>query len=117
LTDLLEQRNAVFPGGSIDTETEKFNVVISGQFDAVRQIQGVTVGRVAVGAGGQKMRQPLALATQQMAGANESLGPLPAPLTQNVPVRLKDLDLKVIRGYEDPRQSIVRFSDTQQSSD
>ena len=117
LTALLEQRNAVFPGGSIETETERFNVVTSGQFDAVRQIQGVTVGRVAVGAGGQKMRQPLALATQQMASANESLGPLPVPLTQNVPVQLKDLDLKVIRGYEDPKRSIVRYSGTQQSSD
>jgi multidrug efflux pump subunit AcrB len=119
---LLQERNAVVPGGTIDTKDARYNVQTSGQFDAVREIQNVTVGRVAVAAGGAKVRQPVAMATQSTVGTTErqgeqSLGVLPTPLTQNVPVQLKDLDLKVVRGYADPPRSITRFSDTDQSSD
>ena len=55
------------------------------------------------------------VSTTESAGA-PTLGVVPTPLMQNVPVQLKDLDLKVTRGYRDPPQSLVRFSDTKQSS-
>ncbi len=120
LQALLEARNVVVPGGTIDTSTEKYDVQATGGFDAVGQIEGVTVGRVAVGAGGTKVSQPAAMATQEMVRTTERAGDstlsvLPQPLTQNVPVRLKDLDLKVTRGYRDPTRSLVRFSDTERS--
>jgi len=120
LAALLQARNLIVPGGTIDTPSAKFNVQATGSLNAVRQIEGVTVARVTTGAGGRKVREPLAMVTQQAVGIQQStgekLGPLSAPLSQNVPVRLKDLDLKVTRGYRDPTRSLVRFSDTEQSS-
>ena len=121
LQTLLEARNLVVPGGTIDTPTEKYNVQATGSFDAIRQIEGVTVGRVSVGASGSKFQQATAMSSQQAVSATEVAGDstlsiIPKPLIQNVPVQLKDLDLKVSRGYRDPPQSLVRFSDTEQSS-
>lgn len=119
---LLQQRNAVVPGGTIDTKDVRYNVQTSGQFDAVQEIQNVTVGRVSAASGGRKVQQPVATAAQSKVGETErqgeqSLGIVPTPLTQNVPVQLKDLDLEVVRGYEWPPRSITRFSNTNQSFD
>jgi multidrug efflux pump subunit AcrB len=120
LTTLLEARNLVVPGGSIDTPSEKFQVQTTGSFDAVREIQRMTVARVAVAAGGGKIDQPLATMTQQTVGTIEtagdpSLSVMPRPLTQNVSVSLEDLDLNIVRGYRDPPSSMARFGDTSAS--
>lgn len=46
LRTLVEQRNIVSPGGSIDTEFGKFNMKPGGEFDAVSEIEAITVGGV-----------------------------------------------------------------------
>jgi len=43
LSDLLEARNIVAPGGSLDTERTRYNIHPSGEFDAVDDIRRVTV--------------------------------------------------------------------------
>jgi multidrug efflux pump subunit AcrB len=94
-------------------------VQTTGGFNAVQQIQNVTVGRVATQSGGRKLRQPLAIVSQAALADDEQDGglalPLATPLSQNVPVRLKDLDLEVKRDYLDPPLAITRFSDTERS--
>ena len=104
---LLEARNAVVPGGSIDTDHEKFNIHTASQFDTVHEIQNVTAARVAVSSGGRK--------GQIAVPGGDSL--VPTPLAQNIPVKLKDLELNVIRDYEDPPQQLARYSDAERSSD
>lgn len=80
LRTLVEQRNIVSSGGSIDTQAGKFNVKPSGEFDAVEEIDSISVGAVLTGDSAS-------------------------------PVRLRDIGLTVKRGYEDPAESICRFSD------
>ena len=46
LRSLLEQRNIVSSGGSIDTSAGRFNVKPGGEFDAVDEIENITVGAV-----------------------------------------------------------------------
>ena len=46
LRTLVEQRNIVSPGGSIDTAAGKFNVKPGGEFDAVEEIEAITLGAV-----------------------------------------------------------------------
>ena len=120
LTNLLVARNAVVPGGTIDTPNARFTVQTTGSFDAVREIERVSVGRVAVGAGKTKVDQPAAMATQQTLGTTKTsgepaLGVIPRPLSQNVPVQLQDLDLTVTRQYRDPPTAITRFADVDRS--
>ncbi|MFT5299547.1 MAG: multidrug efflux pump subunit AcrB [Mariniblastus sp.] len=49
LRRLVEERNIVSPGGSIDTEAGKFNVKPGGEFDTLSQIESITVGSVVTG--------------------------------------------------------------------
>ena len=49
LRTLVESRNIVSPGGSIDTDEGKFNVRPGGEFDAVSEIETLTVGAVQSG--------------------------------------------------------------------
>ena len=49
LKDLIASRNIVSAGGSVDTEAGKFNIKPGGEFDAVREIESVTVAGVASG--------------------------------------------------------------------
>ena len=49
LRQLVEQRNIVSPGGSIDTESGKFNVKPGGEFDAVSEIESISIGSVNSG--------------------------------------------------------------------
>ena len=49
LRDLITSRNIVSPGGSIDTEHGKFNVKPGGEFDAVSEIETLSVGAVQSG--------------------------------------------------------------------
>ena len=49
LRQLVESRNIVSPGGSIDTSEGKFNVKPGGEFDALSEIESLTVGAVQSG--------------------------------------------------------------------
>lgn len=49
LRDLVEQRNIVSPGGSIDTSSGKFNVKPGGEFDAVEEIESIAIGAAQSG--------------------------------------------------------------------
>ena len=49
LRKLVEDRNIVSPGGSIDTPDGKFTVKPGGEFDAVSEIESITVGGVQSG--------------------------------------------------------------------
>ena len=49
LRQLVESRNIVSPGGTIDTEDGKFSVRPGGEFDAVSEIEKIAVGAVQSG--------------------------------------------------------------------
>ena len=49
LRTLVDQRNIVSSGGSIDTAAGKFNVKPGGEFDAVEEIESISVGAVGSG--------------------------------------------------------------------
>ncbi|MEM8678867.1 MAG: efflux RND transporter permease subunit, partial [Planctomycetota bacterium] len=49
LRRLVQSRNIVAPGGTIDTDQGKFNVRPGGEFDAVDEIESLTVGAVQSG--------------------------------------------------------------------
>lgn len=49
LRTLVEERNIVSSGGSIDTRAGKFNVKPGGEFDAVEEIESISVGAVQSG--------------------------------------------------------------------
>lgn len=49
LRQLVESRNIVAPGGSIDTQDGKFSVRPGGEFDAFDEIEAITVGAVQTG--------------------------------------------------------------------
>ncbi len=49
LRTLVEQRNIVSSGGSIDTPSGKFNVKPGGEFDAVEEIESISIGAVESG--------------------------------------------------------------------
>ncbi len=80
LRQLVESRNIVSPGGSIDTPEGKFSVKPGGEFDAVSEIESITVGAVQ---SGDTINQ----------------------------VRLRDVGLRVNRGYKDPPEVICRFTE------
>ena len=117
---LLVQRNIVTPAGTIDTDLNKYYVHLSGQLGAVEEIENVTVGRVSASTGGRKEREAvLALARFARTGGEQTrdkLGPFSLPLSQAAPVALKDLDVNVTRTFQDPPQSLTRFTDKEQSA-
>lgn len=49
LRQLVDSRNIVAPGGTIDTENGRFNVRPGGEFDAVDEIESISVGFVDTG--------------------------------------------------------------------
>ena len=83
LQQLVERRNIVQSGGSFDTENGRFNVRPGGEFDAVSEIESITVGAVNSDESGQSVNA----------------------------VTLKDIGLTVRRDYVDPEQVVCRFSD------
>jgi multidrug efflux pump subunit AcrB len=111
---LLVQRNLVTPAGTIDTDRNKYFVQLSGQLSAVDEIENITVGRVSAAPGGAKERESLLalarLARTSAAQDRDKLGPVPLSLSQAAPVALKDLDLQVTRRYQDPPESLTRFT-------
>ena len=49
LRQLVASRNIVASGGSVSTDTGKFNIKAEGEFDAVNEIESILVGAVATG--------------------------------------------------------------------
>ncbi len=87
LRQLVEARNIVATGGSIDTEVGQFSVKPGGEFSAVVEMDSIIAGQ---------------------AGAGQSPG-------DQRPVYLQDLGLNIVRDFEDPRQIICRFGDAHTS--
>lgn len=56
LRQLVAARNIVSPGGDIDTAEGRFMVKPGGEFDAVREIESITVGTVASGQTNNQVR-------------------------------------------------------------
>jgi multidrug efflux pump subunit AcrB len=118
LATYLRLRNMVVPGGSIETDVSRFNIKLEDRVDAVSEIGSTVVARVATGTGGQKPSALPAMLTQSVVDADGSYaGPVGAPVTQNVPVTLTDLELDVTRDYLDPPLSLTRYSDAESSKD
>ena len=83
LRQMVDGRNTIASGGSIETAQGAYNVKPSGDFDAISEIEAITY----------------------TPNAQQSAGSSPAQ------VRLKDVGLKVTRGYNDPPDILSRFTD------
>ena len=87
LQQLVEARNILAPGGSIDTEVGQFSVKPGGELSAVAEMDAIIAGQ---------------------AGTSGSPG-------DQRPVYLQDLGLNIVRDFEDPRQIICRYGDAHTS--
>ncbi len=114
LGPVLAQRNVVAPAGLIDTNAERVTTRLTGNFDAAYEIDQVVVGRTRTSAMSPGRMQIEDLASNLAVG-EDPFAALEKP--QLVPVYLKDLGLKVIRGYEDPSPGLVRFGNVDASSE
>jgi multidrug efflux pump subunit AcrB len=84
LKQMVDTRNTIASGGSIETEQGAFNVRPSGDFDAIEEIEAITyTPQSQQGSGGASPPQ----------------------------VRLRDVGLGVSRGYRDPPDILSRFTD------
>jgi len=86
LESLVEARNVLAAGGTIDTEDGRFSVNPTGELDAVQELRSIVIDELGDG-------------------------------DARVPVYLKDLDIEVIRGYEDPAKQICRYGEPRGSSE
>jgi multidrug efflux pump subunit AcrB len=86
LRGLVDQRNTIASGGSIETAQGAYNVKPSGDLNAVKEIESITIA----------------------AGGGQDASGKTIPVRQ---VRLGDLGLKVERSYVDPPDIMSRFTD------
>ncbi len=104
LQRILSERNVIAPAGILDTADDyRINTSISGNFDAVREINSVVVDRIAADRD---------TSADQPVPDRETDPGLPA---FDLPVNLSDLKIKVSRDYQDPPPSLVRFGDPEKS--
>ena len=87
LQQLVESRNIVASGGSIDSDVGRFSMKPGGELDAVDELDSIVGG---------------------MAGGTDQDG-------EGRPVYLRDLGLKIVRDYEDPPRLICRYTDADTS--
>ena len=85
LQQLVQSRNIVAPGGTIDTNSGRFYVKPGGELNAVAELNDVVAG---------------------LAGAEDD---------ESRQVYLADLGINVVRDYVDPRQVICRYGDAETS--
>ena len=83
LQRLVEARNIIEPGGTVDTDVGRFNVKPGGELNAVAEMESIIAGK----------------ASSSRANAD--------PL----PVYLRDLGLNIVRDFRDPRDIICRYGD------
>jgi multidrug efflux pump subunit AcrB len=87
LQQLVESRNIVASGGSIDNDVGRFSVKPGGEFDAVEELDSIVAGMAGIGDEGGEGR----------------------------PVYLRDLGMNIVREYEDPPSLICRYTDAHTS--
>ena len=112
LREVLAQRNVIAPAGILETDTSRVNARLTGDFNATREVEKVVVGRVPTGAESPTRQTTSEFIRQLSAGEEPGSG---SPPSLKVPVYLKDLNIKVLRGYLDPPESITRFGDAETS--
>ena len=83
LEQLVESRNVVASGGSIDTEVGRFSVKPGGELDAVEELDSIVGGMAGIHEAGDDGRTAY----------------------------LRDLGLNIVRDYEDPPKLICRYTD------
>ena len=98
LQRILSERNVIAPAGILNTEDYRINTRITGNFDAVREINGVVVDRIT--------------RKQQTDGAAK---PIDRRSAFDVPVKLRDLDIVVKREYQDPPAALTFYGDSETS--
>jgi len=95
LQRLVDARNVLAAGGSLDTDVGRFTIKPSGEFDSVEELKSVIVD----------------LAQDRVSGRS------PAEVrTEASPVYLDDLGLSIVREYESPPKSICRYTDPKRSA-
>ncbi len=98
LQRILSERNVIAPAGILNTEDYRINTRITGNFDAVREINGVVVDRIS--------KNPPADVSAKPKGRRPAF---------DVPVKLKDLDIVVKREYQDPPAALTYYGDSKTS--
>ncbi len=91
LENLAAARNIVTSGGTLETDVGRFSVSTTGEFDAADELNSIIVKG----------------STDQ---ANRSGSPLKRKGTEQSPIYLRDLGLKINRDYADPPPNIYRFT-------
>jgi len=95
LQRLVDARNVLAAGGSLDTDVGRFTIKPSGEFDSVEELKSVIVD----------------LAQDRASGRS------PAEVRMEAsPVYLDDLGLSIVREYESPKKSICRYTDPHRSA-
>ncbi|MFQ5982540.1 MAG: efflux RND transporter permease subunit, partial [Woeseiaceae bacterium] len=87
LQKLVEARNIVAPGGTIDTDVGQFSVKPGGEFSALVEMDSIIAGKAGIGGAQGEQR----------------------------PVYLRDLGLNIVRDFQDPRSIICRYGDADTS--
>lgn len=95
LQQLAQARNIVATGGTIDTESGRFSLNPSGDFDSVSQLESIIVDA------GTSSTSPSATLEEDIRG--------------RTPIYLRDLGLNVVRDYRSPPAEICRFTDADHS--
>ncbi|MDJ0740535.1 MAG: efflux RND transporter permease subunit [Gammaproteobacteria bacterium] len=114
LQALLEERNVIAPAGVFNTADYRINTRLSGSFDATREIERAVVGRVAAGAESPGRQTLAELVRDLQAGEGVDAG---QPSAFEVPVHLRDVSIRVSRGYADPPDALVRYGGPEASAE
>jgi multidrug efflux pump subunit AcrB len=114
LEAVLKERNVIAPAGIIDSDLSRVNVRMTGDFDAAREVRKVVVRRVATGSESPSRMTPAEFFRALGAGL-EPGGERPP--SQAVPVYLDDVGLDVLRTYQDPLDSLLRYGDPETSAE
>ncbi len=96
LEDLAKARNIITSGGTLETKVGRFSVSTTGEFNAANELNSIIVK-------GSRNQANKSESHQKRAGSEQS------------PIYLRDLGLKIKRDYTDPPKSISRFSDAHSS--
>lgn len=92
LAQLVEQRNIVESGGSVDTASGRVSIFPLGELNAVNELASIVIGGTDT----------------------ENVGT--SVQTASAPVTLANIGLDVVRAYESPAKYIVRYGDAETSA-
>ncbi len=105
LKQILSERNVVAPAGILNTTQHRISTHLSGSFDAVEDIRGAVIDRIATGT-------TASAASLASMAANGGRGTGSNGVSLDIPVNLENLNIRVRRDYADPPLSLVRYADT-----